>query len=163
MFRSLMHASFFAEDIDAIYDFYVNRLGAKVKMLIRNRAYADKPDHAFYERAQKDPDGLCIIYFEIAPGQFIEFFPKQDGQKEHNGYNTNLGYSHIGILVDDLLETKRELEARGVEFITEPKIGNSHTWQMWTKDPEGNYMEFMQYTPESFQIIGHIDEVIGEK
>lgn len=68
------------------------------------------------------------------------------------------GYSHIGILVEDLFETRRELEARGVKFLTEPTIGNSHTWQMWMEDPEGNRIEFMQYTDESFQVTGHIDE-----
>ena len=157
MFKSLMHASFYCEDIDVIYDFYVNKLEAKPKMLIRNRAYADKPGHIFYKQAIENPDGLCIVYFELAPGQFVEFFPKMEGQKQHTGFNEHVGYSHIGILVEDIFETKKKLEARGLEF-TEPKIGNSHTWQMWTHDPEGNYMEFMQYTDESFQIVGHIDE-----
>ncbi len=157
MFKSLMHASFFAENLDEMTDFYVNKLGAKIKMLIRNRAYADKPNHSFYKRALENPDGICIVYFEIAPGQFIEFFPKEEKQEPHRGWNQDVGYSHIGILVEDLFETKRELEERGLKFLTEPTIGNSHTWQMWLEDPEGNRIEFMQYTEESFQIVGHID------
>lgn len=34
--------------------------------------------------AQTNPDDICIIYFEIAPGQFIEFPRKKGNQKERD-------------------------------------------------------------------------------
>ena len=73
MFKSLMHVSFFAENLDEITDFYVNKLGAKIKMLIRNRAYADKPNHSFYKRAIENPDGICIVYFQIEKQLILSF------------------------------------------------------------------------------------------
>ena len=46
----------------------------------------------------------------------------------------------------------------GINIDIEPKIGNSHTWQMWIHDPDGNRIEMMQYTDESFQITGNIED-----
>lgn len=155
--KSVMHVSFFVKDMDSMVNFYENVLGCKPKMLVRNKAYKDKPGHVFYQRAQENPDGICIVYYELAPGQFVEFFLAFDEQKPHTGFNEHVGYSHFGLLVDDIHATRDYLVSKGVEIDVEPTIGNSHTWQMWVHDPEGNRFEFMQYTENSYQIVGHID------
>lgn len=156
-FKSIMHTSFFAKDLDAIFDFYVEKLGCKVKMLVRNKAYLDKPNHPYYKGAVSNPEGICLVYFEVAQGQFVEFFPAMPEQKPHPKWNEQVGYSHFSLLVDDIFETKKELLSKGIAIDIEPSIGNSHTWQMWIHDPEGNMIEIMQYTDESYQIVGHID------
>ena len=33
-----------------------------------------------------------------------------------------------------------------------------NTWQMWSHDPDGNKIEFMQYTEKSFQLVGRTDK-----
>lgn len=157
-FQSIMHVSFYADDLNKIYDFYTNILEAKPKMLVRYKAYASQEGHPFQKMGQEHPDDICIVYFEIAPGQFVEFFPKYPGQKEHAGFNERIGYSHLSLLVEDIHKTRDELAAKGVEIDVEPKIGNSNTWQMWIHDPEGNKFEIMQYTPDSYQLTGHIDQ-----
>lgn len=156
-FNSIMHVSFFAKDLDAIFDFYTEKLGAKVKMLVKNKSYLDKPNSSFYTRAIENPEGICIVYFEITDGQFVEFFPAHNGQKPHQDWNDTVGYSHFSLLVDDIHKTKEELLSKGVNIDVEPTIGNSNTWQMWMHDPEGNMIEIMQYTDKSYQIVGHID------
>jgi lactoylglutathione lyase/glyoxylase I family protein len=45
--------------------------------------------------------------------------------------------------------TGRGLVARG-----EPILGADGSWQFWTADPDGNPIEFHQFTPESRQITG---------
>ena len=157
MYRNIMHVSFFVKDMDTMRKFYEEKLGAVVKMAIKYKAYLDRPDSTFYEKALKTPEEYCIIYFEIAPGQFVEFFPYDEKQSEHVSFNSQIGYSHFGILVDDIFKTRDELVSRGVEIDSGPSIGNSHTWQMWIHDPEDNHIEFMQYTDDSYQLTGHID------
>lgn len=155
-FNSIMHVSFYTEDMERTRDFYENKLGLKPKMIVRYKEYLSRPESPFYQRALSRPEDICIIYIEIAPGQFVEFFPKADGQKPHESWNERLGYSHFALLVDDIHQTREELVNAGVEILIEPNIGNSHTWQMWIADPDGNRFEIMQYTKESFQLVGHI-------
>lgn len=157
-FNSLMHVSFYAKDLEGIREFYENKLGAKIKMLVRNSAYKDKPEHLFYERAHSDPDGIAIVYFELAPGQFIEFFPALKEQKPHTAFNEYIGYSHFGLIVEDIHKTREEFVKKGIPIDVEPTIGNSYTWQMWIHDPEDNRIEVMQYTDKSYQIVGNIQE-----
>lgn len=54
--------------------------------------------------------------------------------------------------------TRELLEGRGLAFDTEPSKGPSGTWQMWAHDPDGNMFEVMQFTEDSYQVVGHIDE-----
>lgn len=158
MFQTLMHVSFYVKNMNKMKDFYENVLGAKVKMAVKYKAYLNQPGSGFYQGALTKPEDYCIVYFEIAPMQFIEFFPAYEGIEEHDVPFKHLGYSHFGVITEDIHALREELVSKGVHIDTEPKIGNSHTWQMWISDPEGNKIEFMQYTPESFQITGHIDE-----
>ena len=102
-------------------------------------------------------DDWCIVYVEVAPGQFIELFPKKEGQKKHPAFNENIGYSHFGTTVKDIFATRDFLVSKGVKILSGPQIGNSHTWQMWIADPDDNRIEIMQYTEESYQLTGHID------
>ena len=156
MFRSIMHVSFFAEDLNRSIAFY-EKLGGKVKMAVKYKAYLDKPDSSFYQGALKTPEDYCIVYVEIAPGQFVELYPKAEGQEEHSTFNRNLGYSHFSFLTDDIFQTRDYLTEQGIPILIGPKIGNSHTWQLWIADPDDNRIELMQYTPESFQLTGHLD------
>lgn len=34
-------------------------------------------------RAETNPDDIAYIFIELAPGQYLELFPKGDGQLEH--------------------------------------------------------------------------------
>ena len=68
-FKSIMHVSFFTDQMDVMRDFYENKLGLPVKIVTKAKSYL----------------GLNRGYYsEIAPGQFIELFPKNDGQGPHD-------------------------------------------------------------------------------
>ncbi len=157
-FNQLMHIAFFTKQMDEMIDFYCNRLGCRKKILVRNKSYkgrADRPKMAAL--AESDPEGIFNVYIEIADGQFIELFPAQEDQTEDVGWNQRLGYSHFSLTVDDIFETKKELEEKGLIPDTQPSKGPSETWQMWFHDPDGNRFEIMQYTEDSYQLKGHID------
>lgn len=155
-FKSIMHVSFFTDQMEVMRDFYENKLGLKPKVITKAKAYLDRENSAYHQIALKDPEKIIIIYIEIAPGQFIELFPKNEGQGPAAKPNQNLGYSHFALLVDDIYATKDELMARGVEIDTPISKGPSGTYQMWIHDPDGNKFEIMQYTKDSYQVVGHI-------
>lgn len=156
-FKSLMHISFFTDQLEVIRDFYENKLGAKAKMIVRNSRYKGTDNPLWSKKAETDPDGICIIYFEVAPQQFVEFFPKVDGQGEHIEANASLGYSHFSLLVNDIFKTKQELIEAGIQIDRDISKGKSETYQMWIHDPDGNNIEIMQFTEQSEQLKGTME------
>ena len=76
------------------------------------------------------------------------------------GFDLGRGPSHIGVHASGMHGEKAELRYGGVQnnagapIDTPPKMGLEHTYQMWSHDPDGNKIEFMQYTPESWQLVG---------
>lgn len=152
----MMHVSFFTEHMDEMRDFYVNKLGGEVKVVTRAKLYAGRGSGKYAAIAEVDPERIIIEYIEIAPGQFIELFPAEEGQKPHGEWNDQVGYSHFALTVDDIYATRERLEARGVVFDTPISMGPSETYKMWAHDPDGSKFEIMQYTEKSFQLVGNI-------
>lgn len=155
-FKSIMHVAFFTDQMDVMIDFYENKLGLKPKIITKAKAYAERDNKLYGDMAKADPEKIIITYIEIAPGQFIELFPKFEGQGPHANWNQNVGYSHYALLVDDIFKTREELIERGVEMDTDISKGPSGTYQMWVHDPDGNKFEIMQYTKDSYQVVGNI-------
>ena len=157
-FHSVMHISFYTENLERMLDFYVNKLGARQKVIVRWKEYANRPDRSeMYEKAKSDPEGIFYVYLEITPGQFLELFPSQGNQKPHREWNEDLGYSHFALLVDNIYKTCKEMKAAGIEPDTDISKGPSGTYQQWYHDPDGNKFEVMQYTEDSWQLRGHLE------
>lgn len=155
-FKSMMHIAFYTDQLEVMRDFYENKLGLKAKIVTKAKLYKGLNRGYYSQLAETDPEKVIIVYIEIAPGQFIELFPKMAGQQPP--VQNQLGYSHFALLVDDIFKTKEELITKGVEIDTEISKGPSHTYQMWIHDPDGNPFEIMQYTNDSFQVVGNIME-----
>lgn len=69
------------------------------------------------QRAETNPKDIAYIFIELAPGQYLELFPKADHQLEHEVPDTRLGYSHFALMVDDIHETREELVKADIEMI----------------------------------------------
>ena len=156
LFTSIMHVTFFTEDMDAMRAFYEEKLGGTVKIVTRAKVYLNREGHPYQKIAQEDPEKIIIMYIELAPNQFVELFPATPDQKPRGQWNDSVGYSHFALTVDDIYAAREELEQRGVVFDTEISKGPSETYQMWTHDPDGNMFEIMQFTDKSYQLVGHI-------
>lgn len=157
-FNEIMHLSFYTDQMDKMRDFYENKLGLKAKIIMHYEAYkGNNKRKAWAKRAETNPKGIAYIFIEIAPGQYLELFPKADGQKEHEPANSRVGYSHFALMVDDIYVAREELVKAGIEIDVEPNKGQSETWQMWIHDPDGNKFEIMQYTAKSLQHYGNVD------
>ena len=157
-FNEIMHLSFYTDHMDEMRDFYENKLGLKAKIIMRYEAYeGNEKRQNWAKRAKTNPQGIAYIFIEIAPGQYLELFPKADNQKEHELANSRLGYSHFALMVDDIHAAREELVKAGIDIDVEPNKGQSETWQMWIHDPDGNKFEIMQYTEKSLQHRGNVD------
>ncbi|MGT2959232.1 channel protein [Streptococcus bovimastitidis] len=155
-FKSLMHIAFYTDQLDQMLDFYVNKLGMTKKSEVNYSIYLDRDDRpALQKIAREEPDRIFNIYLEAAPGQFIELFTAHATQKEHTQWDEHKGYSHFALLVDDIFKTRDQLLAAGVELVHDISKGPSETYQMWLRDPDGNYFEVMQYTEKSIQLVGN--------
>lgn len=155
-FKSIMHVSFYVEDIEKTLEFYCGKLGLKQKILTRYGAYKDSTKPHMKKMADERPNDIFLTYVEVAPGQFLEFFPKSALQLPHTDWNQHVGYSHFALLVDDIHASRNQLVELGVTIDVEPNIGPSKTWQMWIQDPDGNKFEIMQYTEGSYQVVGNL-------
>ncbi|MCE5200244.1 VOC family protein, partial [bacterium] len=92
-----------------------------------------------------------LVYLQISENQFIELFPGAEGP--HTPAKT-AGLVHICLMVDDIQQTYQELTSRGLQTNGEPILGGDNSWQFWTNDPDGNPIEFHQFTEESRQLRG---------
>jgi lactoylglutathione lyase len=140
MIRQLAHLNFVTHDLDKIIDFYVNKLGLKVKFTLNNKA--------------GQPFGY---YFECGQSTFLEFFDQALAAKEWGGEVGELTpgtrYKHFCLEVTGLDEYCQKLRGRGLE-VTPITLGMDNSRQAWIADPDGNAIELMEYGPTSLQLTG---------
>ena len=126
------HVALRVKDIEAVLSFYRDTLG-------------------FAEMFRMKRDGkLWIVYLRITDTQFIELFPGGTGEMPGRD---DVGLTHVCWTVDDMDAALAELEERGVPLSTPLRRGNSGNLQAWITDPEGNRIELMQMSPESYQLL----------
>lgn len=135
MITGLTHAAVRVTDIDRSLDFYINVLGLSEQF-----------------RISREDGPPWLVYLKVAEGQFIELFP---GAEETHTEAKGAAVVHICLQVDDIHKTYKELTARGLIPHAEPLMGADNSWQFWTSDPDGNPIEFHQFTPESMQLRGN--------
>ena len=133
MIIGLTHIAVRVSDLERSLDFYVNKLSLKEQFRINGEDGAPR-----------------LVYVKVADRQFIELFPGANGPyAEPEG----AGYVHICLQVDDIQKTYEELTGKGIVANGEPFIAIDNAWQFWTKDPDGNPIEFHQFIAESMQIL----------
>ncbi len=95
-------------------------------------------------------EGVCdTIYLYIGPNQFIEIFP--GGTEAFTPGPKTIGPVHLCFQVDNAERSFEELRARGAVIDREITVGRSGCKQFWSKDPDGNRLEFMELLPASMQ------------
>jgi len=140
MIRQLAHLNFVTNDLSKIIDFYVNKLGMKVKFTLNNKA--------------GKPFGY---YFECGNSSFLEFFDQAMAAEVWGGNVEELTigtrYKHFCLEVTGLDEFRKELKSKGVD-VSEISMGMDNSRQAWIADPDGNQIELMEYGPSSLQLTG---------
>lgn len=161
----LGHLAYTCKDLSVSIHFYRDQLGLKHKFTI---TYGDMLDHALAESKRSGTevseemvqrltpirDREWIAYFEVGEGAFFELFDAGHATEYAVPDDNHFNFSHVAIVVNDIYEAEKALTAAGVPIDTPPRLGLEHTYQMWSHDPDENKIEFMQYTPESWQLVG---------
>ena len=138
MIKQLAHLNFFSDKAPKLLDFYVDKLGLKVKFTL---------DH---------DDGTAFgWYVDCGNSTFIEIFDQKGAAKQWKFQAEELKkgnqYKHLCFEVADIEAYRQGLVAKGLS-VTQITVGMDHSKQCWIKDPDGNDIELMEYTPESFQL-----------
>ncbi len=140
MIRQLAHLNFFTNDLERTIDFYVNKLGMKIKFTLHND--------------EGQPFGH---YFECGNSTFIEVFDQELAVKQWGGkveaLTAGTRYKHFCLEVTGLDSFCETLKARGVD-VSAISTGMDNSRQAWINDPDGNSIELMEYGPTSLQLTG---------
>jgi len=140
MIRKLAHINFVTNDLEKIVDFYVNKLGMKVKFTLDNK--------------QGQPFGY---YFSCGDTTFLEFFDQRMAAEVWGGnveeLNIGTRYRHFCLEVTGLDEFCGTLKSKGVE-VSDIRLGMDNSRQAWIADPDGNSIELMEYGYSSLQLSG---------
>ncbi len=146
------HLALNVTDLDRAVAFYCDVLGLKkaFEIKIPESVAIDAPEEPVAAIAGK----VFIAYIDLGNDSFLELFrPLPDYDLSTAGPNrTNMGYTHLSLHVEDLASYLEELQKKGVVIDEPMTLGHDNTYQAWIKDPDGNRIELMQYTPESFQL-----------
>ena len=138
MIRKLAHLNFVTNDLEKIIDFYVNKLGMKVKFTLNNR--------------EGKPFGY---YFACGDTTFLEFFDQAMAAEMWGGkveqLNIGTRYRHFCLEVTGLEEFRQRLQDEGVE-VSPISMGLDNSRQAWIADPDGNAIELMEYSYSSLQL-----------
>ena len=72
-------------------------------------------------------------------------YPDHPGRPKAETWSlTDQGFSHIGLLCEDIAATRARLEARGVRFLTRGTARITGLETTWFEDPYGNVFILMQ-------------------
>jgi hypothetical protein len=83
-----------------------------------------------------------LFYLQIDHSAFLEMTP---ADKDHPA-----GFSHAGILADDLESTVMTLQKEGLK-VEDVHLGGTKARMSNTLDPNGVRLELLAYPPESLQ------------
>ena len=140
MITRLGHLCLKTAQFDSLVAFYRDVLGLPVKFTFINK------------------DGALFgAYFDLGNMTFLEIFDQAGSNREWGGgtdplrANEHTFYQHFCLEVRGLESFREKLRAQGVA-VTEVVVGMDGSKQAWMKDPDGNSIELMEYTPVSLQL-----------
>lgn len=143
MVSSFNHTGIVVRDVQKMVTFYTDVLGLK-KLREIDSVAPPGGDHTGVPGARRK---LVFVGFGDG-GHQIELVhyidpPSPVGHLDKHQF----GATHVCFNVADLARLHRELSAKGVRFVTEPKFRdtpNGRVGIVYARDPEGNWLEFIQ-------------------
>ena len=160
----ISHVAYRCKDVDKTAAFYRDVLGGEEAFsLLYSEFYNHQKklakeagkelDNSFYDRFGKFGDKVWIRYVKFGR-VFVELFDSGDANDYNFPDDEHWGYQHLSLEVDDIHSFTEKIRNLGAPIDSEPQMGLEHTWQMWSHDPDGNKIEFMEYTDKSYQLVG---------
>lgn len=139
--KRIDHVSFTVGDVDASARFY-ERLGyRRTKRFTVAGAKLDKA-------AEIDGADMEIQWLEHSSGApMLELIRYVKHPAEAAAHNSNVGAAHLCVEVEDLPQAYAELSGAGVKFNSEPNTGEFGMLWVYSRDPDGNILELVEYPP----------------
>ena len=159
------HPAYKVRNLERSLAFYVDGLGLKKIYSLTFKDLADAMKRDLQQMSAKEQDffrsqidmlrqkqdKIWVTFLEVADRQCIELFPAYEDLEEFPKGDDHIGYLHLALEVDDIHKAKEELTKKGIKT-DEIRLGPDFTYQMWMKDPDGNPLELMEYTPKAYQL-----------
>ena len=121
MKSSIEHIALFADNLEASRDFFIRFFGMRV-VLDNSKA----PVRGYFLANEG--------------GSILEVIERPKGQT-----NANQRYvCHVAFAVEDVLETRRLIEAEGLVFETDSVVDTPEFHTMFFRDPEGNRIQILK-------------------
>lgn len=164
--KTISHLGFNCKNLQKMMDFYCNILGAKEKFYLtygdiaedkaKEAREAGTPEPGYVKSLRRFNDRKWSVYLEWADNSFIELFDQMGAFRRRIPKGCDLNYTHFSLEVENIRDFRQAVIDRGGAGYLDTGIvtGMEYTLQMWMHDPEGNKFEVMEYTPESYQIVG---------
>ena len=138
MIKQLAHCNFFSDRPKEMVDFYVRKLGLPIAFTLDN-----ENGEAFG------------WYIKCGKMTFIEIFDQAGAVRQWGGNVAKLDrgtiFKHLCFETENLEAYRTLLVERGIA-VSPITVGMDNSKQAWIKDPDGNDIELMEYTPASFQL-----------
>lgn len=144
-FRGLHHVGFTVSDLDRSIAFYHDVLG--LELVQEPSPVFDDP--SLGEKVGVPGAALRQISFRLGDAtiELLEY-AKPPSPVERPVPNNAIGAGHIGFLVDDIHAKKAELEARGIEFLSDVNVVDEGVLAGWRwcyfLDPDGISLELVE-------------------
>lgn len=138
MIRRLGHLCFVTDQLDVMIRFYTEVLGLRVVIDFRNAEGT-----------------LFGVYLGCGDSTYVEVFDRVLKARQWGGSADPRPpggkYDHFCLEVTGLDAFRADLIARGLK-VSEIFDGVDFSRQLWIHDPDGNAIEFMEYTARSLQL-----------
>lgn len=101
-----------------------------------------------------DAQDVKRMIMEVVPGQYLELQVREkENREERRDLSGVYGYQHLCLEVEDINAAYAAVRHNGIVPETDINRGSDGAVQFWVRDPDGNRIEFMQYLPESKQLL----------
>lgn len=159
------HLSFNARNMEEMKHFYGDILGmtnlfsTTFQELYENtlRKYQANPTPelaAILEYMKANGEKKMIEYFKLADRQFLELFYALGNLVPFGDRRKYYGYYKLNFEVEDIAAMKEHLQRSGVVISRDVSRSVDGSLEISVQDPDGNEVQFTQYSPEALKKLG---------
>jgi catechol 2,3-dioxygenase-like lactoylglutathione lyase family enzyme len=146
--RNIHHVGLTVSDLDRSIAFYQGVLGFELH--VAPNVPVEGP-HVARALGVESPAALRVAFFRVGDGdtviELLQYLSPPSSTRRAPAQN-NIGAAHVAFYVADVRANVAELEAKGVEFVSNVNVldeGALAGWRwVYFKDPDGHTLEFVE-------------------
>ncbi|MEE8046379.1 MAG: VOC family protein [Dehalococcoidia bacterium] len=143
MVTGFNHTGIVVDDLDRMVSFYCGDLGLSELHRLESNA-PPEGNHTGIAGSRR-----TLVFVGLEDGHRIELVKYHEpGSAGRDDDMTRVGTNHICFNVEDIELTHADLSAKGISFVTDPIISEDDDGRrhgiVYARDPEGNWLEFIE-------------------